>query len=265
MRAGPRILFFGDVVGSPGLAAIRHSLPKLRSDLDADFVVVNGENSAGGLGITEETATEIFELGTDVITTGNHVYRHRAVYPYLDRERRIVRPANYPHANPGRGWTVVERGDARLAVVNLSGTFVLEAAHSPFTEIDALLPQLKSQSDLILVDLHAEATSEKVAMGWFLDGRVCAVIGTHTHVPTADARVLPGGTAYITDAGMCGPRESVIGVKREQVIERFLTMMPVRFETARNDVWINALLIEATTDGLAQSVEQILQPAEQQR
>ena len=261
-----RILFFGDVVGTPGIDGLKSALPQLRDELKVDFVIVNGENSAGGRGVTEKSATKIFNLGVDAITNGNHTYSHRDVYPYLDSEPRIVRPANFPIGNPGRGSTVVERDGVRLGVINLSGQFALHAARSPLVEIEALLPKLKAKCDLILVDFHAEATSEKVALGWFLDGRVCAVVGTHTHVPTADARVLPAQTAYITDVGMTGSRESVIGVKREQAIERFLTMMPVRFETATQDVWINAVLIEACVEtGLAKSIEQILRRVDQLR
>jgi metallophosphoesterase (TIGR00282 family) len=222
---------------------------------------VNGENSAGGLGITEKTAEEMFAAGADVITTGNHVYRHREAYEFLDRAERVVRPANYPHANPGRGHTVVEAADRRIAVINLSGAVQLKAARSPFAEVDSILERLDGKADLVLVDFHAEVTSEKVAMGWHLDGRAGAVLGTHTHVPTADARVLPGGTAYISDVGMTGSRAGVIGVKRDQALEAFITQMPVRFETAEEDVWVMGAAIEIGPNGLAQSIEQVLMPA----
>jgi hypothetical protein len=225
-----------------------------------DFVVVNGENSAGGLGITRKIALGLYRIGVDAITLGNHAYRHSEVYSFLDEDDRIVRPANYPKGNPGRGHTVVTKDGVRLAVVNLSGTVFLDAARSPFAEVDAILAELKGKADHVLVDFHAEATSEKVAMGWYLDGRVTACVGTHTHVPTADARVLPGGTAYITDVGMTGPRGGVIGVKKELAIERFLTQMPVKFETAADDPWLNAVLIEADDSGRATSIEQVLLP-----
>jgi metallophosphoesterase (TIGR00282 family) len=233
-------------------------MPSLREAHSPDLVIVNGENSAGGLGITEGTAEELFAAGADVITTGNHVYRHREVYEYLDRSERVVRPANYPAANPGRGHTVVEAAGRRVAVVNLSGAVQLKGARSPFAEIDSILDRLSGEADAVIVDFHAEVTSEKVAMGWHLDGRVAAVFGTHTHVPTADARVLPGGTAYISDAGMTGSQAGVIGVKRDQALEAFITQMPVRFETAEEDVWVMGAVVEIAPTGLAESIEQLL-------
>ena len=255
------VLFIGDVVGGPGRRGLAGAMPKLRELHDPDFVIVNGENSAGGLGITEKTAADLFEIGADVITTGNHVYRHREVYDYLDRTDRVVRPANYPHANPGRGHTIVERDGTRVAVINLSGAVQLKVARSPFHEVDAILERIADEADVIVVDFHAEVTSEKVAMGWHLDGRVTAVFGTHTHVPTADGRVLPGGTAYLTDAGMTGSRAGVIGVKRHQALESFVTQMPVRFETAEEDVWVMGAVVRTREDGRAESIDQVLLPA----
>jgi metallophosphoesterase (TIGR00282 family) len=256
-----KLLFVGDVVGGIGRRTLAGLLPGLRDAHRPDFVVVNGENAAGGVGITQKTARELLELGADAITLGNHTYRHREVYEYLDSEPRIVRPANFPKGSPGRGHTVVENGGTRLGVVNLSGLIFVEAVRSPFAEADAVLAELRDAADAVLVDIHAEATSEKVALGWHLDGRVTACVGTHTHVPTADARVLPGGTAYITDVGMTGPRGGVIGVKREQAIERFLTLTNVRFETSDDDPWLNAVLVEADGDGRATAIEQLLLPA----
>jgi metallophosphoesterase (TIGR00282 family) len=256
-----KLLFVGDVVGGIGRRTLAALLPEIRDAHQPDFVVVNGENSAGGVGITRKTARELLEMGADAITLGNHAFRHREVYELLDREERIVRPANYPKGSPGRGHTVVERDGVRLGVVNLSGMLFLEAVRSPFAEADAALAELGDRADAVLVDMHGEATSEKVALGWYLDGRVTACVGTHTHVPTADARVLPGGTAYITDAGMTGPRGGVIGVKRELAIERFLTLTNVRFETAGEDPWLNGLLVEADAGGRATAVEQLLLPA----
>jgi metallophosphoesterase (TIGR00282 family) len=256
-----KLLFVADVVGGIGRRALASLLPGLREEHRPQFVVVNGENAAGGVGITERTARDIYEAGADAITLGNHAYRHREVYGYLDREERIVRPSNYPKGSPGRGHTVVESEGIRLGVVNMSGMLFVEAARSPFADADAVLAELRGDVDHVLVDFHAEATSEKVAMGWHLDGRVTACVGTHTHVPTADARVLPGGTAYITDVGMTGPRGGVIGVKREQALERFLTMTPVRFETSDEDPWLNAVLVEADQGGRATSIEQLLVPA----
>jgi len=257
-----KLLFVGDVVGGIGRRSLAALLPGLRGRHEPDFVVVNGENAAGGVGITRKTARELLELGADAITLGNHAYRHREVYEFLDEESRLVRPANYPRGSPGRGHTVVEAGGLRLGVVNLSGQVFLQAVRSPFAEVDAVLSELRGRADAVLVDMHAEATSEKVAMGWHVDGRVLACVGTHTHVATADARVLPGGTAYVTDVGMTGPRGGVIGVKRELALERFLTLTQVHFETSTEDPWLNAVLVEGDAGGRALSIEQLLLPAE---
>ncbi len=254
-----RVLFIGDVVGGPGRRGLAAAMPGLRESHRPDLVIVNGENSAGGIGITPKTAEDMFEAGADVITSGNHVYRHREAYDFLDRDQRVVRPANYPHANPGRGHTVVEAAGRRVAVVNLSGSVGLTVARSPFHEVDALLERI--EADCVVVDFHAEVTSEKVAMGWHLDGRAAAVFGTHTHVPTADARVLPGGTAFISDVGMTGSRTSVLGVKPKQALEALITQMPVRFETAEENVWVMGAAVEVNERGLADSIEQVLQPA----
>lgn len=256
-----RILLIGDVVGGGGRRGLTSTMPSLREQLKPDLVIVNGENSAGGMGITAKTARQIFAAGADVITTGNHVYRHREVYPFLDENERILRPANYPHGNPGRGHIVFEHAGSRVAVINLSGSVGLRVARSPFHEVDSILDRAASEADIVLIDFHAEVTSEKVAMGWHLDGRVTAVVGTHTHVPTADARVLPGGTAFISDLGMTGSRAGVLGVKREIILEQFRTQMPVRYETADEDVWVMGVLVESREDGLAASIEQVLAPA----
>ncbi len=255
-----RVLFIGDVVGKPGRAGLARAMPELRERHSPDLVIANGENAAGGLGITEKTANEMYEAGVDVLTTGNHVYKHRDAYGFLDDDERIVRPANYPAANPGRGHTVVEVESRRVGVVNLSGAMYLTVARSPFPEADALVERLNGETDAIVVDFHCELTSEKVAMGWHLDGRVSAVLGTHTHVPTADARVLDAGTAYISDVGMTGSRAGIIGVKRHQALEAFRTQMPIRFETADEDVWVNAVVVDVRDDGLAGSIEQVLMP-----
>ena len=256
------ILFVGDLVGGIGRRTLLECLPSLRERFDPTFVVVNGENVAGGLGITPKAADQLLAGGVDAITLGNHTYHRREIYPYLDSEQRILRPANFLRSQPGHGTCVVEgAGGERLGVINLSGNLYLRAGRSAFTEIEVALGELEGVEQ-ILVDMHAEATSEKVAMGWHLDGRVTAVVGTHTHVPTADARVLPGGTAYITDVGMTGPRGGVIGVKREQAIESLLTQMPVRFETSEEDPWLMAVLIRcsATEPRRADSIEQVLMP-----
>jgi metallophosphoesterase (TIGR00282 family) len=256
-----RVLFIADIVGRPGRDGLAAAMPELRQRHSPELVIANGENSAGGLGITEKTANQMFEIGIDVITTGNHVYRHREVYGFLDRSDRVVRPANYPAGNPGRGATTVEAGGRAVAVLNLSGAVQLQVARSPFAEADAQLARLADDADAVIVDFHAEVTSEKVAMGWHLDGRVAACLGTHTHVPTADARILPGGTAFISDVGMTGSRAGVIGVRREQALQAFRTQMPVKFDTADEDVWVNAVVVELRDDGLAESIEQVLVPA----
>jgi metallophosphoesterase (TIGR00282 family) len=256
-----KVLFIGDVVGRPGRAGLARAMPGLRERLAPDLVIVNGENSAGGLGITPKTAADLFSIGADVITLGNHAFRHREAYEYLDEAERVIRPANFMSGNPGRGQTVVEAAGVRIGVVNLIGQLGLRAARSPFSEADGLLDRVERDADDVLVDFHAEVTSEKVAMGWHLDGRVAAVVGTHTHVPTADARVLPKGTAFISDVGMTGSRASVLGVRWEQALEGFRTQMSVKFTTADEDVWINAVLVEIRPDGLADSITQVLEPA----
>jgi metallophosphoesterase (TIGR00282 family) len=258
-EAAARILFVGDVVGGIGRATLLDCLPVLRERYDPTFVVVNGENAAGGLGITPKNADQMFAAGVDVITLGNHTYHRREIYRYLDTNDRIVRPANFLRSQPGRGTAVVERDGVRLGVINISGNLYLRAGRSAFTEIEAALADV-GDVDHVLVDVHAEATSEKVAMGWHLDGRVTCVVGTHTHVPTADARVLPGGTAYITDVGMTGPRGGVIGVKREQAIESLLSQMPVRFETSEEDPWLMGALVSCSARRRADSIEQVLMP-----
>lgn len=253
------VLFIGDVVGKPGRKGLAAAMPELRERYAPDLTIVNGENSAGGMGITEKTARSLFDAGCDVITTGNHVYRHREAYGFLDRAERVIRPANYPHANPGRGHLTVEAGGMRVGVINLSGAIRLTVARSPFVEVDAILERL--EADCVLVDFHAEVSSEKVAMGWHLDGRAAAVLGTHTHVPTADARVLPAGTAFISDVGMTGARTSVLGVKPELILEAMTTQMPVKFETAEEDVWVMGAAVEINDRGLADSIEQVMVPA----
>jgi metallophosphoesterase (TIGR00282 family) len=254
-----KVLFIGDVVGGPGRRGLAAAMPELRERFAPEMVIVNGENSAGGMGITEKTAGALFDAGADVITTGNHVYRHREVYGFLNRSERLIRPANYPYANPGRGYTVVELYGRRCGVINLSGAVGLRVARSPFHEVDNILEKI--EADFVIVDFHAEVTSEKVAMGWHLDGRVAGVLGTHTHVPTADARVLPQGTAFISDVGMTGSRTSVLGVKPELILESMITQMPVKFETAEEDVWVMGAVVDVNDAGLADSITPVMVPA----
>ncbi|HTW13012.1 MAG TPA: TIGR00282 family metallophosphoesterase [Solirubrobacteraceae bacterium] len=262
MNDGVRILFVGDVVGSSGRRTLATVLPRLRERLaPVHFVVVNGENAAGGHGITSKIAREMFAAGIDVITLGNHSYRQSEVYRYMDEEPRLLRPANFLRSQPGHGYCVVERDGVRLGVLSLSGNLYMNAGMPAFSEADAALYALRDKADHILVDMHAEATSEKVGLGWHLDGRVTAVVGTHTHVPTADARVLPGGTAYITDVGMTGARGGVLGVKREQAVASLLTRMPVRFESSDEDPWLMGVLIETAPEPMrARSIVGVLEP-----
>lgn len=254
-----KILFIGDIVGSPGRQAVTRELHRLIDRYRIDLVIANGENAAGGFGITEEKARELFSLGIDVLTSGNHVWDKRESYPYLRREERLVRPANYPPETIGRGSTLVRTaGGVAIGVLNLEGRVFMSSLDCPFRAADREIAHLKQRTNIVVVDFHAEATSEKVALGWHLDGKVSAVIGTHTHVQTADERILPGGTAYMTDAGMTGSFDSVIGVKKELAIERFVTQMPVRFDVAKKDIRLNGVAIEIDeTSGSALSIERI--------
>jgi metallophosphoesterase (TIGR00282 family) len=252
-----RILFVGDVHGRPGRRAVARRVPALRRELGVDFVVANAENSAGGVGLTPQTAGELFAAGVDALTGGNHTWAKREAYGLLDSDPRVVRPANYPPGVPGQGSTVIRRGGAALAVLNLQGRVFMEPLDDPFRVARAEVDRLRELTPFVLVDFHAEATSEKLALGYFLDGKVTAVVGTHTHVQTADERVLPGGTAYITDVGMTGPRDGVIGMDRDAILQRFLLQLPVRFEVASGAVQFNAVLVEADASGRATSIRRI--------
>jgi 2',3'-cyclic-nucleotide 2'-phosphodiesterase len=252
-----RTLFVGDVFGQPGRDALLRWLPGCRAERAVDFVIVNGENIANGAGITSKLALRLLDAGVDVITTGNHVYRQKEVYSFLNTDDRIVRPANYPAGSPGRGLTVRPcRAGDEVAVVNLAGSLFMGSGMSPFRIVDRLVDEARGMADTVFVDLHAEATSEKVAMGHYLDGRVTALVGTHTHVQTSDARILPGGTAYITDVGMTGGLESVIGVRTDIIIQRFLTELPAQFEVADGAVRLDAVLIDSQA-GRATAIEAI--------
>lgn len=250
-----RILFVGDVFGRPGRDALVRWLPQARAERGIDFVVANGENAANGAGITSKIALRLLAAGVDVITTGNHVWRQKEVYSFLASDDRIVRPANYPPGAPGRGLTVRPAADGEpVAVIDLAGELFMQTGMSPFRIVDRLVEEAQQMAATIVVDFHAEATSEKVALGHYLDGRVTAVLGTHTHVQTSDARVLPGGTAYQTDVGMTGPLESVIGVRTDIILQRFLTEMPQQFEVAEGPVRLDATVVEAD-GGRALAVE----------
>jgi metallophosphoesterase (TIGR00282 family) len=257
-----KLLFVGDVIGKPGRRALQSLLPRLVDHHRADYVVVNVENSAGGFGVTPEVLAEIAALPIDVYTTGNHVWDKKEGVEILDRERRLLRPHNYPEGNPGRGLHVGETAAGiPVAVINLEGRVFMHNLDSPFVVADRLLADLDPQVKVVFVDFHAEATSEKQALGFYLDGRVSAVVGTHTHVPTADERVLPQGTALLTDVGMTGPYESVIGMRVDKVLKRFLLQTPASFEVAKRDVRLAAVVIDVDEQtGKARGIERLLVP-----
>ncbi len=253
------ILAVGDIIGKPGRQTCAKLLPGLRERHGVDLVIVNVENAAGGLGVTPDTAVELLDAGADVLTSGNHIWTHKAILPYLDGDMPILRPLNYPPGVPGRGYIVSNRA----LVVNLIGRTFMNALDCPFRAMDRLLDELESRPRVVVVDFHAEATSEKMAMGRYLDGRVSAVLGTHTHVGTIDTQVLPGGTAYVTDIGMAGPVDSVIGDDSEAVLQRFLTMLPHRLSVGKGRTVFNAVLVEADdATGRAVSIDRITREAE---
>jgi metallophosphoesterase (TIGR00282 family) len=250
-----QILFIGDIFGSPGRRIVADHLTDIIQSNQIDLAIANGENAAGGFGITPAIAEDLFAMGLDIITSGNHVWDKRELYEYLDRQPRLLRPANYPQA-PGRGLVVYPaRNGVECAVINLQGRVNMPNTDCPFRKADELLATLDPSVKVRFVDFHAEVTSEKLAMGWYLDGRVSAVVGTHTHVPTADTRILPGGTAYQTDCGMTGPYDSVIGVQTDIVLQRFLTALPVRMEAARHNAELHAVIVDIDeTTGRARAV-----------
>ena len=253
-----RVLFIGDVIGDPGRKALFLSLKQIAREKNADFVIANGENAAGGFGITPEVAGKLYSYGVDCISSGNHIWRNKAVFKIISEDQRLIRPANYPKGTPGRGYTLVEKNGVRIAVLNLLGRVFMEPLDCPFRTAQREVAALKKRTRIIVVDFHGEATSEKVAMGWYLDGMVSAVIGTHTHVQTADERILDGGTAYITDAGMTGPFDSIIGMNKESALKKFVTMLPSKFTVAEDDLRINGVVITiARETGRAVSIERI--------
>ena len=255
-----KVLFLGDVVGKPGRRSVRELMPRLVGRHEIDLTVVNCENSAGGAGVTPESAEELLSCQVQLLTSGNHIWDKKEIIPYLEQNRGpLLRPANYPPGTPGRGSAIIQTPDGRkLGVLNLEGRVFMKDLDDPFRKADEEIKKLAAETRCILVDMHCEATSEKNAMGCYLDGRVSAVVGTHTHVQTADERILPGGTAFITDVGMCGPLDSVIGVKKELALQRFLTQRPSPFETAKNLTYLQGAVIdidEAT--GKARSIERV--------
>ena len=257
-----RILVLGDVVGRPGRGAIRELVPSLITSESVHLALANAENASGGMGVDVKSAEELFSAGIHVLTSGNHIWKKKEIFPYMEENPRLLRPANYPPDTPGRGWFEWEGPHGlRVLVVNLEGRVFMRNLEDPFRCVDTILQEHRQYSPVVLVDMHAEATSEKMAMGWYLDGRVSLVYGTHTHVQTADERILPGGTAYITDLGMCGPLDSVIGVEKETVIEGFLSQRPLRFEVARDNVVLQGVLLDVDEEsGKAKNIRRIRVP-----
>ncbi len=261
-----KIVFLGDIISKAGRRALHKYLPQIRSKCNPDFIIANGENAAGGIGLTPDVAEELFIMGVDVLTSGNHIWKYKELYNYLDsKSDKVIRPLNYPNSEqfrvPGVGYTVVKRGEYEFIVVNIMGRTFVHTIDCPFKAMDNLLSKFSlGNNRMILVDFHAETTSEKEAMGWFLDGRVTAMFGTHTHVQTSDERILHKGTAYITDAGMCGPMDTVIGVDRDIIIQRFITQLPVAFKFSdETNLGVNGACVEVDTmTGKAIKIERIL-------
>jgi hypothetical protein len=254
-----KILFIGDIVGKPGRQAVKALLPNIISRYKINVVLANGENAAGGFGITEPMATELFSYGVDILTTGNHVWDRKDALPYLVKEHRILRPLNYPPEVPGSGSIIITvQKKIPVAIINVSGRIFMNTLDCPFRATKAALQKIRESAKIVIIDFHAEATSEKIAFGYYVDGQVSAVVGTHTHVQTADERILPGGTAYITDVGMTGPNSGVIGIEKEQIIDKFLTHMPKKFNVAEGQAVLSAVIIEVDDDsGKATAIQRV--------
>ena len=252
-----RILFIGDVFGRPGRKMVELYLAKIQWEYKIDFTILNGENSSGGRGINKVAWEQMVPLGVDAVTMGNHVWDNRDLLQWIEQEKRLVRPANLPANSPGRGYTVLPCGNEKVAVVNLLGRVYMPqpTGNCPFEALQKIIEEIRGITPIIIVDFHGEATSEKQALAWFADGKVSAIIGTHTHVQTNDARILPKGTAYLSDAGMTGPRDSILGVAREVIVQRFLTQRPSRFEVAEGDLQWNSVVLDIAPDGSARQIE----------
>jgi 2',3'-cyclic-nucleotide 2'-phosphodiesterase len=254
-----RILFIGDVVGSPGRKMISEYLPRLKRKYNPTVTIINGENSAGGRGITSKIVKLMMESGAQAITMGNHTWDNREIFDFIDTTPQLIRPANFPEGTPGKGYTLIKVNNIEIAIINLQGRTFLPPLDCPFRTADAIIKDVKKRTPYIFVDFHAEASSEKQAIGWYLDGQVSAVVGTHTHVQTADERILPNGTAYITDVGMTGPYDGILGMEREAVLKKFLTNLPVRFEVVEGREQLNGVLIDLDrATGLAKSIKRII-------
>jgi metallophosphoesterase (TIGR00282 family) len=253
-----RVLIIGDIIGEPGRKALFLSLSTLIKERKIDFVIANGENAAGGFGLTGRIASKLYSYGIDCITTGNHIWRNKEIFTIISEDPKLIRPANYPKGTPGKGTAIIEKNGLRIGVINLLGRVFMEPLECPFKIARRESFALQKQTNIIIIDFHGEATSEKVAMGWHMDGIVSAVVGTHTHVQTADERILPGGTAYITDIGMTGPFESIIGMKKENALKKFVTMLPSKFTVAENDIRINGVVISINKEnGKSKTIERI--------
>jgi len=254
-----KVVFIADIVGKPGRQALSQELHRLVDRYTVDLVIANGENAAGGFGLTEETARDLFGCGVHLITSGNHIWDKKESVDFIKREEKLIRPANYPEGTPGRGSAIIRTASGiPVAVLNLEGRVFMSPLECPFRVADREIAKLKEVTPIVLVDFHAEATSEKISLGWYLDGKASAVLGTHTHVQTADERILPGGTAYMTDVGMTGSFDSVIGIRKELAVEKFLTQLPVRFEVAKRDIRLNCVVLELDEiSGKALGIERI--------
>jgi 2',3'-cyclic-nucleotide 2'-phosphodiesterase len=257
-----RLLFLGDIIGEPGRRAVIEMVPKLRQAWGIDFVIVNGENAAAGRGITGRITIDLLRAGVAVITTGDHIWDQKEVNSYIESEPRLLRPINYPAGTPGKGSIVLETAKGKVGVINVQGrTFMQPSLENPFRHIEEEVTRMRAETHLIFVDVHAETTSEKIALGRFLDGKVSAVAGTHTHVQTADEQIFPGGTAFICDAGMCGPNESILGREIHPIIQRFMTSMPTSFPVAKGEVTLHGILVDIdTANGKATSIRRVIEP-----
>jgi metallophosphoesterase (TIGR00282 family) len=251
------ILFIGDIYGRTGRNLLKDNLIKIIDEYKIDFTIANGENSAGGVGITKEIYEDLTSYGIDVVTLGNHAWAQKKIFDFIDYADRLVRPANYPTGTPGKPYVIVEVKGRKIAVINMCGRVFMECLECPFRKIDSILKEIEGKADIKIMDFHAEATSEKIAMGWYLDGRITAVLGTHTHVQTADERILPKGTGYITDVGMTGPINSVLGVKTDIIIKKFLTSLPGRFEAAEDSGQINGVILEINEKNFVNDIKRL--------
>lgn len=261
MASRINLLFIGDIVGAPGVKGLQEHLPKLKEKYNPNLIVFNGENTSNGKGIVEEEAKLFFEMGADIITTGNHIWDNWKSRPLIAKDKRIIRPLNYPQGNAGYGYTFHEVNGIRVCVLQLQGRTFMQAIDCPFKTADYILAKIKEQSDIVIIDFHAEATAEKYALAWHLDGKVSAILGTHTHIQTADAQILPKGTAYISDVGMTGPYESVVGMKKEVALKRFLLQTAHRYELAESDVKVNGVFVSIDAEtGQAYSIEAFAVP-----